>query len=102
MANQPNLHIFGLWEETGADTGRMCKLHTRNDPSRELNLGPWSCEAALPTTVPPDLGEGGQGFILSVWILFVSLVGILNWIQLDFEFGFWSKQGMDSGLPSPL
>jgi len=27
-------------EETHADTGRMCKLHTDSDPSRELNLGP--------------------------------------------------------------
>ena len=40
-------------EETLADTGRMCKLHTDSDPSRELNPGPWRYEAAMLTTVPP-------------------------------------------------
>ena len=43
MANAPNLHVF--WtaggnpehpEETHADTGRMCKLHTDSYPSWEL------------------------------------------------------------------
>ena len=40
-------------EETHADTGRMCKLHIDSDPSRESNPGPWSCEAAVLTTVLP-------------------------------------------------
>ena len=59
MANPPNLHTFGLWEEpelpeeTHADTGRMCRLHTDGDPSRESNLAPWCCEAAVLTTVLP-------------------------------------------------
>ena len=61
MANPPNLHIFGLWEETGAPRGnprrhgRICKLHTDSDPRQESNPGPWSCEAAVLTTVPPFL-----------------------------------------------
>ena len=40
-------------DETHADTRRMCKLHTDSDPSRESNPGPWSCEAAVLTTVLP-------------------------------------------------
>ena len=58
MANQPNPHMIGLWEGTGApernprDTGRMCKLHTDSDPRPELNPGPWRREAAVLTTVP--------------------------------------------------
>ena len=40
-------------EETYADTGRMCKLHTDSHPSRESNPDHWSCEAAVLTTVPP-------------------------------------------------
>ncbi|XP_062864068.1 codanin-1 isoform X2 [Trichomycterus rosablanca] len=28
FSNLPHLHVFGLWEETHADTGRTCKLHT--------------------------------------------------------------------------
>jgi len=40
-------------EETHADTGRMCKLHTDSNPSWEWNSGPWSCKAAVLTTVPP-------------------------------------------------
>jgi len=39
-------------EETHANTGRMRKLHTDSDPSRESNQGPRSCEAALLTAVP--------------------------------------------------
>ncbi|KAF5890427.1 Ribosomal RNA small subunit methyltransferase H, partial [Clarias magur] len=34
-ANYPNLHLFGLWEETGVPgglRGRTCKLHTHTDP----------------------------------------------------------------------
>ena len=42
-------------EETHTDTGRMCKLHTDSDPSGELNPGPWRCEAAVLTTVPPKV-----------------------------------------------
>ena len=60
MGNQPNLHIFGLWEETGAPGGNPCRHkenvqtpHTDSDPSRESNPGPWSCEAAVLTTVLP-------------------------------------------------
>ena len=58
MANPPNLHIFGLWEETGASGGNLCR-HDENvktpysHPRPELNLGPWRCEAAVLTTVPP-------------------------------------------------
>ena len=36
-------------EETHADTGRMCKLHTDNDPRPELNPGPLRYEAAVLT-----------------------------------------------------
>ena len=58
MANQPNLHIFGLWEETGAPGGNP-RRHRENvqtphsDPSQDSNPGPWSCEAAVLTTVLP-------------------------------------------------
>ena len=45
----------GHLEETHADTGRTCKLHTDSDPRLESNPGPWSCEAAVPTTVSFDL-----------------------------------------------
>jgi len=41
-------------KETHADTGRMCILHTDSDPCRESNPGPWCCEAAVLTTVPPN------------------------------------------------
>ena len=40
-------------EETHADKGRTWKVHTDSDPSRESNPGPWRCEAAVLTTVPP-------------------------------------------------
>ena len=40
-------------EESYADTGRMCKLHTDSDLRPELNLGPWRCEAAVLTTALP-------------------------------------------------
>ena len=40
-------------EETQADTVRTCKLRTDSDPSWESNPGPWRCEAAVLTTVPP-------------------------------------------------
>ena len=59
MANQPNPHIFGVWEETGAsrgthaDTRRMCKLHTDSHLRPESNSGPWRCEEVMLTTVPP-------------------------------------------------
>jgi len=61
MANSPNLS-FGLWgvgrgaehpEETHADTGRICKLHTDRVSSRESTPGPWRCEAAVIITEPP-------------------------------------------------
>ena len=38
-------------EETHAYMRRMCKLYTDSDPSQESNPGPWSCEAAVLTTV---------------------------------------------------
>ena len=53
MANAPNLHIFGLWEETHVVARGMCKLHTDSYPRSELNPGPWHCEAAVLTTEPP-------------------------------------------------
>ncbi|XP_072371178.1 transcription factor GATA-5 isoform X2 [Scyliorhinus torazame] len=40
-------------EETQADMERTCRLRTDSDPSRESNLGPWSCEATVLTTVLP-------------------------------------------------
>ncbi|XP_072371323.1 deoxynucleoside triphosphate triphosphohydrolase SAMHD1-like [Scyliorhinus torazame] len=40
MANLPNLHIFGLWEETHTHTGRMCRLRTGSDPSRNRTWDP--------------------------------------------------------------
>ena len=40
-------------EETHADMGRTCRLHTVSDPRLELNPGSWRCEAAVLTTVPP-------------------------------------------------
>jgi len=39
-------------EETHADTGRTCRLHTDSDPSQESNTGPRRYEAAVLTTVP--------------------------------------------------
>ena len=68
MANSPNLHIFGLWEETGAleetqaDKGRMCKIHTDSNPGRESNRGPGAVIAVL-RTVPmchPNCGWWGD------------------------------------------
>ena len=47
-------------EETHADTGRMCKLHTDSDPRLELNPSPWCCEAAVLTTVPPCRGSSSS------------------------------------------
>ena len=38
-------------EETHADMGRMCKLHTNSHPRPELNPGPWHCGAAVLTTL---------------------------------------------------
>jgi len=58
MANPPNLHIFELWEETGA-SGGISRRHRKNvqtphsHPKPESNMGPWRCEAAVLTTVPP-------------------------------------------------
>ena len=53
-ANSPNLHIWGLGEETGAAGGNPGRhgenLRTDSDPGLGLNPGPW--EAAVPTTVP--------------------------------------------------
>jgi len=60
---------LGLWEEIWrkpprTDTGRMCKLHTDSDPSRESHPGPWSCEAAVLITVTGGVieGKGRTGF----------------------------------------
>ena len=55
MANAPNLHIFGLWEETGTPRGNPHRQNVQTPHSYswlELNLGPWLCEAAVLTTVP--------------------------------------------------
>ncbi|XP_078078086.1 small ribosomal subunit protein uS9m isoform X2 [Mustelus asterias] len=72
MANPPNLHIFGLWEETEApeethaDKGRTCKLHTDNHPRLESNRGPWHCEATVLTSFnnqgSVQWGEDGRPF----------------------------------------
>ena len=51
-------------EETHADTGRMCKLHTDSDPSWDLNPGPWRREAAVLTTVPPSIESGEAGIVI--------------------------------------
>ena len=40
-------------EKTHADMGRLCTLHTDSDPNRDSNPGPWCCEAAVLTIVPP-------------------------------------------------
>ncbi|XP_072340485.1 YY1-associated factor 2 isoform X3 [Scyliorhinus torazame] len=48
-------------EETHADTGRTCKLHTDSDPSWESNPGPWRCEATVLTTVLPCCPGPSQG-----------------------------------------
>jgi len=58
MANPPNF-IVGVWEKTGTHGGNP-RRHRQNvqtphrqRPSRVLNLGPWRCEAILPTIVLP-------------------------------------------------
>jgi len=72
MANQPNAHIFGLWEETGAPGGNPC-LHGENvqtphsHPKSELNPGPWLREAAVLTTLP--LFVKGVVYALEAWEL---------------------------------
>lgn len=44
--NQSNLHVFGLWEETGKpegnapNMGETCKLRAHRTARRELNPGP--------------------------------------------------------------
>ncbi|XP_072362483.1 uncharacterized protein [Scyliorhinus torazame] len=40
-------------EEMYTDTGRKCKFHTDSILRLKSNPGPWSCEAALLTIVPP-------------------------------------------------
>ena len=47
-------------EEAPAHMGRMRKLHTDSDPRQELNPGPWRCEAAVLTTVPPIMLGGSD------------------------------------------
>jgi len=56
MANPSNLHICGVWEETGA---RADSAQTVTQ-GREWNPGPWRCEAAVLTTVPPQSWVGGR------------------------------------------
>jgi len=57
MANSPNLHIFELWEETGAPGGNPRrhgeKVQTpHSDRSQESNLGPWCCANHCATVLP--------------------------------------------------
>eukprot|EP00061_Rhincodon_typus_P002084 g16571.t1 len=59
MANPLNVHIFGLWEETGGPS-RNPRRHRENvqtpNPRVESNSGSWCCEAAVLTTVSPCHG----------------------------------------------
>jgi len=70
MASEPNQNVFQTEgkpehpEETYADTGKTCRFHTHSDQSWESNPGPWCCEAAVPTTVPPRC-PGGSGLELA-------------------------------------
>jgi len=47
-------------EQTHADTGKMCKLHTDSHPRPESNPSPWICEVAVLTTVEIKALEKGQ------------------------------------------
>ena len=75
----PNKHVFDDVddggrkpehpEETHADTGRTCKLHTERFGT-VLNSRPSSCEAAVLTTVPPNLCKS----FVHVYKRFVSVL----------------------------
>lgn len=40
IINSPNLHDFGLWEETHEGMGRICKVHTVKTPKPSQHAGP--------------------------------------------------------------
>ncbi|KAF7652354.1 hypothetical protein LDENG_00097900 [Lucifuga dentata] len=83
------MHVFGSGrkpenpEETHADTGRTCKLHTeRPCPGRESHPGPSCCEAAVLTTTPPRTPtQVIYTFYLS---LFKTIVGKFSSLQRGF------------------
>ena len=62
--NQPDMHVFGLWEEAGVPGGHPHKhgenMQTphRKGPSRGSNQEPSSCEATVLTTKPPCCPQG--------------------------------------------
>ena len=61
MANAPKQHVCGRKPEHPEETHvTICKLHTDSDPSWELNLDLWCCEAAVLATVLPRPGKDSR------------------------------------------
>ncbi|XP_061622644.1 protein GUCD1 isoform X1 [Phyllopteryx taeniolatus] len=50
--NQPTVHVFGMWEETGVP-GENPRRHGENRRGRHLKPGPQNCEADVLTSRPP-------------------------------------------------
>lgn len=83
LTNPQNLHIFGLWkpeipEETHANTGRTCKLHTETTPGST-----WKTSCCESTVFPSEP-------LCWIWALSID---INSYLPLDGARGFNHTSG---------